>query len=83
MNKASLSEKISLISKHWCPLIVAALNGKVLKLVKMSGVFPWRRQLNEDKLFSANLSMFLVNAKTSDLGSARRGSFNSNCRYFL
>jgi mannose-6-phosphate isomerase-like protein (cupin superfamily) len=51
MNKASLSEKFLLIHEHWRPRVVAELNGQELKLVKVSGVFPWHHHENEDELF--------------------------------
>ncbi len=51
MNKASLSEKFSLISEQWRPKVVAELNGQELKLVKVSGVFPWHHHDLEDELF--------------------------------
>jgi mannose-6-phosphate isomerase-like protein (cupin superfamily) len=51
MNKASVFEKFSLIREHWRPKVVAELNGQELKLVKVSGVFPWHHHENEDELF--------------------------------
>ena len=51
MNKASLSEKFSLINEQWRPKVVAELNGQELKLVKVSGVFPWHHHELEDELF--------------------------------
>jgi quercetin dioxygenase-like cupin family protein len=49
--KASLSEKFALIHEHWRPKVVAQLNGQELKLVKLSGVFPWHHHEHEDELF--------------------------------
>jgi mannose-6-phosphate isomerase-like protein (cupin superfamily) len=51
MKKASLSEKFALIQEHWRPKVVAQLNGQELKLVKLSGVFPWHHHEKEDELF--------------------------------
>jgi len=51
MNKASLTEKFSLINEHWRPKVVAELNGQELKLVKVLGVFPWHHHEKEDELF--------------------------------
>src|SRR6202161_220971 len=50
MNKASLAEKFSLIHEQWRPKVVAELNGQELKLVKLSGVFPWHHHEHEDEL---------------------------------
>ena len=51
MNKASLTETFSLIHEHWRPKVVAELNGQELKLVKVSGIFPWHHHEHEDELF--------------------------------
>ncbi len=51
MEIISLTEKFSLIHEHWRPKIAAELNGQELKLVKLSGVFPWHRHESEDELF--------------------------------
>ncbi len=51
MKKASLAQKFSLIHEHWRPKVVAELNGQELKLVKLSGVFPWHHHEHEDELF--------------------------------
>jgi mannose-6-phosphate isomerase-like protein (cupin superfamily) len=50
-DKASLAEKFALIHEHWRPRVAAALNGQELKLVKVSGTFPWHHHDNEDELF--------------------------------
>jgi mannose-6-phosphate isomerase-like protein (cupin superfamily) len=51
MTKTSLTEKFSLIHEHWRPKVVAELNGQELKLVKVSGAFPWHHHEHEDELF--------------------------------
>ena len=51
MNKFNVSEKLSLITEHWRPKVVAELNGQELKLVKFQGVFPWHLHEQEDELF--------------------------------
>lgn len=51
MTKFNLSEKFGLITEHWRPKVVAALNGQELKLVKFQGVFPWHVHEAEDELF--------------------------------
>jgi mannose-6-phosphate isomerase-like protein (cupin superfamily) len=51
MKKVSLAEKFSLIHEHWRPKVVAELNGQELKLVKISGVFPWHHHEREDEMF--------------------------------
>ncbi len=51
MNKASLSEKFTMIREHWRPKVIAQLNGQEVKLVKFQGVFPWHHHEHEDELF--------------------------------
>jgi len=51
MIKASLAEKFALIQEHWCPKVVAELNGQEVKLVKFAGVFPWHKHEHEDEMF--------------------------------
>jgi mannose-6-phosphate isomerase-like protein (cupin superfamily) len=51
MNKASLTEKFTLIHEHWRPKIVAESNGQELKLVKFSGIFAWHHHEHEDEFF--------------------------------
>jgi mannose-6-phosphate isomerase-like protein (cupin superfamily) len=51
VEKGSLNEKFALIHEHWRPKVVAQLNGQEVKLVKLSGVFPWHHHETEDELF--------------------------------
>ena len=51
MNKASLSDKFSMIQEHWRPKVIAQLNGQEVKLVKFLGVFPWHHHEQEDEMF--------------------------------
>lgn len=51
MHPFSLAEKFARIEEHWRPKVVAELNGQELKLVKISGVFPWHVHEHEDELF--------------------------------
>ena len=51
VEKASLAEKFALVDEHWRPKVVATANGQELKLVKISGTFPWHHHDGEDELF--------------------------------
>ena len=51
MEKVCLAEKFAAIHEQWRPKVAAQLNGQELKLVKLSGVFPWHHHENEDELF--------------------------------
>ncbi len=50
-DKVSLTEKLSLINKHWTPKIVGELNGQHVKLVKLKGEFVWHDHKDADELF--------------------------------
>src|SRR5688572_17447903 len=41
MEKVNLTDKLSLITEHWRPKVVGALNGQEVKLVKFQGTFVW------------------------------------------
>ena len=51
MNKVNLTEKFSLINKHWNPKIVGELNSQHIKLAKLEGEFVWHTHDNEDEFF--------------------------------
>lgn len=51
MDKINIEQKLSLFDQHWCPKIVAELNGQHLKLAKLKGEFEWHHHENEDELF--------------------------------
>lgn len=51
MNPGSLNEKFAAIHEHWRPKVVAELNGQEVKVVKISGVFPWHHHEREDEMF--------------------------------
>jgi mannose-6-phosphate isomerase-like protein (cupin superfamily) len=51
MEKVNLAEKLTLITEHWRPKIVGALNGQEVKLVKFQGTFVWHHHEAEDELF--------------------------------
>lgn len=51
MTAISIEEKLSRITEHWRPKVVAELNGQELKLVKFQGEFPWHNHTNEDEMF--------------------------------
>jgi mannose-6-phosphate isomerase-like protein (cupin superfamily) len=51
MEKVNISQKFSMFQEHWCPKIVAELNGQLVKLVKFKGEFVWHHHEVEDELF--------------------------------
>lgn len=52
MNEAvNLDQKLSLITEHWSPKIVAQLNEYHLKLAKVQGEFVWHSHPETDEVF--------------------------------
>lgn len=51
MEKVNLAHKLSLFTETWSPKIVAALNGQLVKVVKLQGEFVWHHHEPEDELF--------------------------------
>jgi len=46
-----LQEKFGQFSDHWCPRIVADLNGQQVKLARLEGEFVWHSHAEEDEMF--------------------------------
>jgi len=55
-----LAAKFAALSERWRPHVVAALNGQELKVVKVSGVFPWHRHADCEELFLVWRGLFRV-----------------------
>jgi mannose-6-phosphate isomerase-like protein (cupin superfamily) len=51
MTASSIEEKLSRITEHWRPKVIAELNGQEVKLVKFQGEFPWHHHVSEDEMF--------------------------------
>lgn len=51
VEKICIVDKLALITEHWRPKVVAALNGQEVKLVKFQGSFVWHHHAGEDELF--------------------------------
>ena len=60
MDKITLSEKLGLISEHWRPKVVGALNGQEVKLAKFRGTFVWHHHDDADELFLGVSGRFRV-----------------------
>ncbi len=59
-DKVNIAEKLSLLTEHWRPKVVAELNGQEVKLVKFQGTFPWHHHEHEDELFLGVSGQFQV-----------------------
>lgn len=51
MQVVDLADKLTRITEHWRPKIVAELNGQEVKLAKLQGEFVWHTHALEDELF--------------------------------
>lgn len=60
MGKVNLSDELALISEHWRPRVVGALNGQEVKLAKFCGSFPWHHHDDADELFLGVAGSFRV-----------------------
>jgi mannose-6-phosphate isomerase-like protein (cupin superfamily) len=60
MEKVNLAEKLGLISEHWRPKVVGALNGQEVKLAKFKGTFVWHHHEDADELFLGIRGRFRV-----------------------
>jgi mannose-6-phosphate isomerase-like protein (cupin superfamily) len=47
----NLQDKLSLLTKHWSPKIIAQLNDYHLKVVKVQGEFVWHDHPETDEVF--------------------------------
>ncbi len=66
----NLDAKFSLFSEHWWPKTIASLNGQDVKIVKVSGTFPWHHHDNEDEFFMVWKGRFRVEFRdhVADMG---------------
>jgi mannose-6-phosphate isomerase-like protein (cupin superfamily) len=46
-----IADRLSLVSKHWSPKVVARLNDYEIKVVKLQGEFVWHTHDDTDELF--------------------------------
>ncbi len=67
MQKASLAEKLALISEYWSPKIVGEINDSYVKLVKLKGEFVWHSHENEDELFLVIRGRLVIKLRDKDV----------------
>jgi mannose-6-phosphate isomerase-like protein (cupin superfamily) len=51
MPPINLEKKFALFRDQWSPKVVGELNGQLVKLAKIEGVFVWHSHQDEDELF--------------------------------
>ena len=50
-DRVRLDAAFAAITEHWSPVVVADLNGQLVKAVKFRGEFVWHHHEHEDELF--------------------------------
>ena len=50
-DKINLKEKLSMLTKHWSPKIIAEMNDYQFKIAKIKGEFIWHDHKNTDETF--------------------------------
>lgn len=67
MTVVNLGEKLALITEHWQPKIVGALNGQEVKLAKFQGEFTWHHHADADELFLVIAGRFTMRFRDRDV----------------
>jgi mannose-6-phosphate isomerase-like protein (cupin superfamily) len=62
-----IAEKLSLISEHWSPKVVARLNNYEVKVVKLEGEFTWHTHDDTDELFLVVQGELIVQLRDGDV----------------
>jgi len=52
MEKVNVAEKLALFNDYWNPRIVAELNGRLVKVVKLKGPFVWHEHAGSHALLA-------------------------------
>jgi mannose-6-phosphate isomerase-like protein (cupin superfamily) len=68
LQKVNLSEYCAQIHEYWRPMVVGALNGQEVKLVKFKGEFIWHRHDTEDELFMPLRGMMRIELRDRTVG---------------
>lgn len=56
--RISLDAAFAAITEHWAPVVVAELNGQLVKAVKFKGAFHWHQHAREDEMFLVHRGRF-------------------------
>ena len=67
MDKVNLADKLALVSEHWTPKIVGAMNDYDLKVVKVQGAFTWHRHADTDELFLVLDGRLVIRLRDGDV----------------
>ncbi len=63
-----IAAKLSLISEHWSPKVVARLNDYEIKLARLEGEFVWHTHPETDELFVVIEGRLTIQLRDGDVG---------------
>ena len=67
MEVVDLAEKLSLVSAHWSPKVVAELNDDEVKVVRIKGDFVWHTHDDTDELFLVLAGELTIRLRDGDV----------------
>ena len=67
MQSVNLAAKLALITEHWSPKTVAAVNDFHVKLVKLKGEFVWHTHDDTDELFLVIDGELIIQLRDGDV----------------
>ena len=62
-----VADKLSLLSEHWSPKVVARLNDYEIKLAKLKGEFVWHTHDDTDELFLVIEGRLTIQLRAGDV----------------
>ena len=67
MKSINLADKLSLVSDHWTPKIVADFNGHDVMVVKVQGEFTWHSHADTDDFFMVLSGKLTIQLRDGDI----------------
>ena len=67
MKSINLADKLSLVSDHWTPKIVADFNGHDVMVVKVQGEFNWHSHADTDDFFMVLSGKLTIQLRDGDI----------------
>jgi len=67
MKSINLADKLSMVSEHWTPKIVADFNGHDVMVVKVQGEFNWHSHADTDDFFMVLSGKLTIQLRDGDV----------------
>ena len=67
MKSINLADKLSMVSEHWTPKIVADFNGHDVMVVKVQGEFNWHSHPDTDDFFMVLSGKLTIQLRDGDV----------------